>query len=256
MSNNFNNFTIAGLLSTQRKRTMSLVGKTALVTGASRGIGLQIARALSAKGSKVVLMARDEALLRHNVESELVGTGHNYISFDVRQIQEMKAISKHPYLKDVNVLVHCAGISQQSLLTSTPLETIDDIITTNLTAPIVLTQCLVRQLIRNNPSSVVFLSSVLGNKGLRGTSVYSATKSGLQGFTRAMSHELGSKNVRFNSVSPGLVTSTQMGKGLHFDTVLNRGGVCIDEVVQSVLFLCENEAITGQNLIVDNGYIC
>jgi NAD(P)-dependent dehydrogenase (short-subunit alcohol dehydrogenase family) len=159
-------------------------------------------------------------------------------------------------LKNLSILIHCAGVSQASLLHTTSQQDIEEIITTNLTGPIMLTQSLIRPLIKNKPSSVTFLSSVLGLKGLKGTSVYATSKSGIQGFSRAMARELGSKHIRFNCVSPGLVKSTSMGEGFHFDTALDKDSVSIDEVVSGVLLMVENDGVTGQNLVIDNGYIC
>lgn len=233
-----------------------LRGKTALVTGASRGLGLAIAKELSSRGSNVIIMARDKGLLQHNVAHELTGDSHSFIQCDLRDMQQLKQVSKNPLIKDLSIVVHCAGVSQASLLSTTPLPEIENLITTNLTGPIVLTQSLIRPLIKNSPSSVTFLSSVIGLKGLRGTSVYGATKAGLQGFTKSMAREMGKKHVRFNCVSPGLVKSTSMGSGYHFDTALDKDSVAVEEVVQSVMLMIENDGITGQNIVVDNGYVC
>jgi 3-oxoacyl-[acyl-carrier protein] reductase len=86
--------------------------------------------------------------------------------------------------------------------------------------------------------------------------VYSAAKAGLIGFTKALAQELGPKNIRINSISPGLVQETDMGKGLTYDNALQRDSVDIEDIIKTVVFLLENESITGQNIVVDNGFLC
>lgn len=96
---------------------------------------------------------------------------------------------------------------------------------------------------------------MLGLKGFRGTSAYSASKAGLVGFTRALAVEMGSKGLRVNSISPGLIKETEMGQGLKFENVLNKDGVSMESVYQTVEYLLRNQSVTGQNLVVDNGIV-
>lgn len=96
---------------------------------------------------------------------------------------------------------------------------------------------------------------MLGLKGFRGTSAYSASKAGLVGFTRALAVEMGSKGLRVNSISPGLIKESEMGQGLKFENVLNKDGVSMESVYQTVEYLLRNQSVTGQNLVVDNGIV-
>ncbi|KAH3688746.1 hypothetical protein WICPIJ_000253 [Wickerhamomyces pijperi] len=242
---------------------MSLIGKKALITGGSKGIGLTIAKGLSKKGASIILLSRSANLLKHNVENELsiidhTKQSHSYIQSDLSDISNLESTinTNMKLFKDVNILINSAGISQNSLLLKTSTKLTEEIINTNLTSPMILSRLLLKPLLVNKPSSIINISSVLAMKGTRGTSIYSATKAGLLGFTRSLAVELGGKQIRVNSVSPGLVKSTDMGKGLHFENCLNRDSVDQEEIVKTVLFLLENESITGQNIVVDNGYLC
>jgi NAD(P)-dependent dehydrogenase (short-subunit alcohol dehydrogenase family) len=246
-----------------KRSIASLHGKTALITGGSKGIGLEIAKELSNKGASIILLARSKDLLKHNIEHELStidnAQQHSYIQCDLNQtssISEVIQSSSSVDLKRVSILINSAGVSQNSLLYSTSQINISRLIDTNLTSSIILSQLLLKSLITNKPSSIINISSVLGLRGVKGTSVYSAAKAGLIGFTKALAQELGPKNIRINSISPGLVQETDMGKGLTYDNALQRDSVDIEDIIKTVVFLLENESITGQNIVVDNGFLC
>lgn len=239
----------------------TLSGKTALITGGSRGLGLYIAKKLSEKGVNIILLSRQGELLNHNIQHELktVNTNqhHDYIQCDLSNPDTFPetistSLSK---LKSTSILINCAGISQNSLLLSTPPHLISQILNTNLTSSITLTQILMKTLIRNTPSNVINISSVLGLKGFKGTAVYGASKAGLIGFSRSLAVEMGPKNIRVNSISPGLITETEMGKGIKYDNVLGKDGVSLNDVYKAVEFLLENQSVTGQNIVVDNGIV-
>lgn len=239
----------------------SLFGKTALVTGGSRGLGLHIAKNLSQKGVNIILLSRQDDLLNHNIQNELSIINpiqkHDYIQCDLSDIQSLPSIinSSISKLSKTSILINCAGISQNSLLYTTNQDSISQIINTNLTSSIILSQLLMKQLMKNSPSNIINISSILGIKGFKGTTVYSASKAGLIGFTKSLAVEMGSRNIRVNSISPGLIIETEMGHGLHYDNVLGKDGVSLDDVYKSVEFILENGSVTGQNIIVDNGIV-
>ncbi len=238
----------------------SLLGQTALITGGSRGLGLHIAKRLSQNGANIILLSRQGDILKHNIKHELSiisnNQQHHYIQCDLSQLDSIgECLSSSNILQKLNILINCAGISQNSLLFSTSSSSIQSIIDTNLTSSIILSQFLMKPLMRNSPSSIINISSVLGLKGFRGTSAYSASKAGLVGFTRALAVEMGSKGLRVNSISPGLIKETEMGQGLKFENVLNKDGVSMESVYQTVEYLLRNQSVTGQNLVVDNGIV-
>lgn len=241
---------------------MSLLGKTALITGGSKGLGLSIAKRLSANGASVVLLARSKDLLQHNIKEELTildqTQTHSFIQYDLTNLANLEQTIKEnqSLLKRVSILVNSAGIAQNSLLLNTPTTYAENLVSTNLTSSIILSKLLLKPLLVNKPSSIINISSVLGLRGVKGTSVYSATKAGLIGFTKSLAQELGAKNIRVNCISPGLINTTNMGKGLHYENALNKESVDQEDILKTVMFLLENESITGQNIVVDNGFLC
>ncbi|CCH46269.1 3-oxoacyl-[acyl-carrier-protein] reductase [Wickerhamomyces ciferrii] len=246
--------------STSSLSSPSLIGKTAVVTGGSRGLGLHIAKKLSEQGASIILVSRQKDVLRHNLKHELSiisnNQEHGYIQCDLSDTGSIyETFLSANQLKKASILINCAGVSQNSLLFSTPSSLVSKIIDTNLTSSIILSQILLKQLMKNSPSSIINISSVLGLKGFKGTSVYSASKAGIVGFTRALAVEMGSKKIRVNSISPGLIKETEMGKGLHYDNALQKEGVPLNDISNTVLYLLENESITGQNIVVDNGIV-
>lgn len=236
-----------------------LANKTALVTGASRGLGLAISKELASLGASVIMLARNSDLLSQNLSNLPIRNAsqeHHTITCDLRDLSSIPNAISQPFVKNTSILINCAGISQNSLLLRTSPQAIEDLITTNLTAPIILTRHMTKHLISNHPANVVNISSVLGLKGTRGTSVYAATKAGLVGFTKSLAMELGPKKVRCNCISPGLVTETDMGKGLVYETAMGVEGVPVRDVVRAVLGVLQNESVTGHNLVVDRGFLC
>lgn len=239
---------------------MSFYGKTALVTGGSRGIGLHIGKRLALKGCNVILLSRSKDVLKHNIKHELPtidnSQQHSYVVCDLEDTDSIyETVSSSNELKKVSILINSAGMSQNSLLANTNAAQVTKILKTNLTSSIVLSQLLIKPLLKNKPSSIVNISSVLGLKGTKGTSVYSASKAGLIGFTRAMAVELGSKDIRVNCISPGLVKETAIGMhAAEFKNALGKYHVPLDDVVSAVEFLLLNESVTGENLVIDGGY--
>ncbi|KAH3673505.1 hypothetical protein WICMUC_003611 [Wickerhamomyces mucosus] len=240
---------------------MSLIGKTALITGGSKGLGLSIAKGLSKEGANIILLSRSTSNLEYNVKNELnkdYNQIHNFITCDLSkpELIQSSLINYSIFLQNVNILINCAGISQNSILFNTNYLEISKILNINLTSSIILSKLLLKPLILNKPSSIINISSILALKGLKGTSIYSASKSGLIGFTKSLASEIGSKGIRVNCISPGLITDTDMGKGFHYDNALKRQSVDQLDIINTVLFLLNNQSITGQNIVVDNGYLC
>lgn len=203
-----------------------LAGRRAIVTGASKGIGLAIAKNLALLGCSVTMVARNEKLLQQNLD-QLVCTQsqtHNIVAFDLADFARGKEACALGYvslvenLKLATYLVNCAGVATYSLLTKTPHETITNVIDLNLTSPIILSKIALDPMMRLLRKTKVVpcilnVSSMLSTTGLTapGTSAYAALKAGLLGFTESLAAELNGK-IRVNAALPVLVKETDMGR--------------------------------------------
>lgn len=237
---------------------------TALVTGASRGLGLTVAKRLSQNGCSTILCARNETRLRENLQELATNEGqkHSYLVCDLTNSAEISG--KFSKVKDVNILINCAGVMQSSLLMRAQPEEISSIITTNLTAPILISQKISKGMllsVRKHPelpNVIINVASCLAHKSLKGTSVYSASKAGLIGFTKALAKELAPKGIRVNSVSPGLIMDTDMGSsvtGYNAPLKTNEGLCSKEDIADCILALILSSSITGQNIVIDDGYV-
>lgn len=221
-----------------------------LVTGATRGIGLSVAHKLANAGHSVVLAARNKELLESRM-NELPGSGHSTWTVDFKSDS---VVEKPP--ADIDAFVNSAGITSAAPLVATRPAKIEEIIRINLLAPMILARALVRQWVtRRNAGSIVFLSSVLAHRGFPGTTTYGATKAGIEGFSRALAREVGSRHINVNCIAPGLV-DTDMGRLASpklMDNNIVEGLISPDAIADAVLFLLQSRHITGQTLLVDNG---
>ncbi|MFY0406850.1 SDR family NAD(P)-dependent oxidoreductase [Solicola sp. PLA-1-18] len=230
-----------------------------LVSGASRGLGLAMATDLVAQGAKVAAFARTvtpglQALADENPGRVLVG------SVDITDAKACQAFVKQAEteLGVVDGLVNNAAVGQDSLHVHTPVETIERIIATNLTAPLVLTRFVLRRLLaKGGRGRVVNVTSICGQRGYPGLVAYSATKGGLDAATRSLAREFGGR-VLCNSIAPGFFAS-EMSAVLgqtQLDAILRRtptGRLTEPEDVVPVvrMLLRENTNIDGQALVID-----
>ena len=234
----------------------SLEGKSALVTGASRGIGAAIAEELARAGAAVVLgyrSGKEEA-------EELAGRiGGRAIQADVSDPDEAKRLVGEA--GELDVLVNNAGLTRDGLLARMSDEDWRDVIETNLSSIFYTCRAVTRSMMRRRAGAIVNVSSIVGLHGNWGQTNYAASKAGIVGFTKSLAKELGSRNVRANVVAPGYVTTRltevlpeEATKAMLENTALGRLGEPGD-VAGSVRFLCSDEAafITGAVLLVDGG---
>ena len=234
----------------------SLEGKTALVTGSSRGIGRAIALELGRAGASVVVgyrAGRDEA------EAVAAEIGGRALQADVADPEAAKALVEKA--GDLDILVNNAGITRDGLLARMPDEDWRDVIETNLSAMFYTCRAVARPMMKKRGGSIVNISSIVGVHGNPGQTNYAAAKAGIIGFTKSLARELGSRGVRANVVAPGYV-STQLTDVLPDEakaamlaaTPLGRLGDPAD-VAGAVRFLCSDAAsfITGEVLLVDGG---
>ena len=234
----------------------SLGGKTALVTGASRGIGRAIAASLADAGASVVLSYNSGSDEAETLAQEI---GARAVQADVSDPTSAAALVENA--GDVDVLVNNAGVTRDGLLVRMSDDDWNTVIDTNLASVFYTCRAAVRGMMKRRVGSIVNVSSIVGLRGNGGQTNYAASKAGIIGFTKSLARELGSRNVRANVVVPGYVT-TRLTEVLPDDaknamlenTPLGRLGDP-EDVAGAVRFLCSEEAafITGAVLLVDGG---
>jgi 3-oxoacyl-[acyl-carrier protein] reductase len=234
----------------------SLDGKTALVTGASKGIGRAIAAELARAGASVVLGYRSG---KDECEAIAAEVGGRAVQADVSDPAEAARLVEEA--GDVDILVNNAGLTRDGLLARMSDEDWRVVIETNLSSVFYTCRAVCRPMMKKRAGSIVNISSVVGVHGNWGQTNYAASKAGIIGFTKSLARELGSRNVRANVVAPGYV-KTQLTDVLPEEataamlqnTPLARLGEP-EDVAGAVRFLCSDEAsfITGEVLLVDGG---
>ena len=242
---------------------ISLTGRVALVTGASRGIGRAIATRLAGCGALVLAAARGDNA-RGTVESIRAAGGlAELVALDVTdaaagEAAVAAAVAQHG---SIDVLVNNAGITRDQLMLRMKREDWDAVLATNLTSAYTLTQAVLKPMIRQRRGRIICISSVVGQSGNAGQANYAASKAGLIGFAKAVALEVASRNVTVNVVAPGMIETDmthaiaeKAKESLLGRIPLGRLGTA-DEVAAAVAFLASDEAayITGQVLAVNGG---
>ena len=242
----------------------TLKGKIALVTGANRGIGFALARGLARAGATVVLAARNQAKLA-DVAEEIASSGGQAAAFalDVSSEESIKEGAKAVLAQfgKVEVLVNNAGITRDGLMMAMKRPDWDDVLATNLTGAFLLTQALLRPMLKNRWGRIVYISSVVGRTGQAGQVNYAASKAGLIGLTRSLAREVASRGITVNAVAPGYIETPMTAvldekqrTAMMAAIPLGRPGTDA-EIAQSVRFLASDAAayITGHVLDVNGG---
>jgi 3-oxoacyl-[acyl-carrier protein] reductase len=242
----------------------NLEGKTALVTGASQGIGRACALDLAKRGARVALAARSQAKLE-SLSEEIAALGGEAKAFvlDLASEESVQAAAREAvaHFGSVDILVNNAGITKDVLLLRMKRADWDQVLTTNLTGAFLMTRALLNPMLRSRWGRIINISSVVGETGQAGQANYSASKAGLIGFTRSMAREVASRSVTVNAVAPGYIDTAmtaalddkQREAMLSF-VPLGRAGTAAD-VAHAVSFLASEEAayITGHVLDVNGG---
>ena len=242
----------------------SLEGRTALVTGASQGIGRACALELAKAGAKVALAARNEQKLAE-VAAEIAaagGTAHAF-AIDLASEDSIKGGAKAAlaHFGSIEILVNNAGITKDGLMLRMKRTDWDAVLSTNLTGTFLLTQAVVSSMLKARWGRIINISSVVGETGQAGQANYAASKAGLIGLTKSLARELASRGITANAVAPGYIETAMTAvldekqrEAMLTQIPLARAGTDQD-IAHAVRFLASDEAayITGHVLDVNGG---
>jgi 3-oxoacyl-[acyl-carrier protein] reductase len=242
-----------------------LSGKTAIITGASRGIGKAIAEKFANQGANVAFTYLTSAEKAKELEKELSAIGVKVKAYqsDASNIKACEELVSAVIAEfgTVDILVNNAGITRDNLLLRMTETQWDEVININLKSVFNLTKVVVRYMLKVRKGSIINLTSVVGIEGNAGQSNYAASKAGIIGFTKSIAQELGSRNIRCNAVAPGFI-QTEMTSSLNPEIIaeymkdipLGRAG-SPEEVANLVLFLASDLSsyITGQVISICGG---
>ena len=243
-----------------------LKDKTAVITGASRGIGAEIARKFASEGAKLLISATNGSLLSE-VKDEIEKTGVD-IEFKIVDVADSSSFSELikfalETFGAVDILVNNAGINRDKLILAMKDEDWDAVLDVNLKGTFNGIKAVTRPMLKAKGGNIINLTSVVGISGNAGQVNYSASKAGIIGLTKSAARELASRNIRVNAIAPGFI-ETEMTESLSDDAKgkflqnipLGKSGSCAD-VANLALFLASEESnyITGQVINVDGGFL-
>ncbi|MFH4355072.1 MAG: 3-oxoacyl-ACP reductase FabG [Neisseriaceae bacterium] len=242
---------------------MSIKGKIALVTGASRGIGAAIAKCLAQAGAQVVGTATTEEGVQ-KIEHELAAFGGRAKCVELNQLDASQKVLENivQELGPIHILVNNAGITRDNVLVRMREEEWDEVLTVNLKAVYRTCKIVLRGMMQAREGRIINLSSVVGFTGNTGQTNYAASKAGLVGFTKSLAKEVGSRNITVNCVAPGLIQTdmtASLSEASRREEILKhiplRRIGQVEDIAHAVCFLASEEAryITGQTLHINGG---
>jgi 3-oxoacyl-[acyl-carrier protein] reductase len=244
-----------------------LKGKTAIITGASRGIGSGIATVFAQQGADVAFTYSSSSEAAETLEKSLQAYGTKVKAYqsnaaDFVEAQELVAKVLEEF-GQIDILVNNAGITKDNLLMRMGEEDFDKVIEVNLKSVFNMTKAVQRTMLKQRKGSIINMSSVVGIKGNAGQTNYAASKAGIIGFSKSVALELGSRNIRSNVIAPGFI-ETEMTAKLDPAVVdqwragipLKRGGTA-EDIANACVYLASDLSayVTGQTLNVDGGML-
>ncbi|MEF9935179.1 MAG: SDR family oxidoreductase [Clostridium sp.] len=243
------------------------MGKTVLITGASRGIGAACARVFGESGYNVLINYKNSEDKARDLYDELVGKGVNARIFkcDVSVSSEVKAMVNYCLgeFGSIDLLINNAGISQEKLFIDLTDEDIDNMIDSNLKGVLYCSRECLKHMIYEKSGAIINISSIWGMVGASCEVHYSTMKAGIIGFTKALAKEVGPSGIRVNAVAPGVIATDMLSSFseedidvLREETPLMRIGT-VEDVAKTCLFLASNDSsfITGQVISPNGGFV-
>jgi NAD(P)-dependent dehydrogenase (short-subunit alcohol dehydrogenase family) len=248
--------------------TQTLLGKTALITGASKGLGKAIALALAQAGARIALVSRDGTKL-NDVAAEIRGSGGNASVFvadvtDEAQVAQARDAVAAQFGGTLHILINNAGINIRKPVTDFTLAEWNSVLTTNLTSVFLLCRAFVPMMKGRGYGRIINMTSMMSHISLPGRTAYSASKTALLGFNRALALELAAEKITVNGISPG-VCDTEINTPLMQNPELRAQFLAKipvgrfgepSEIAKLALYLCSEDAgfITGTDVIIDGGW--
>ena len=248
--------------------TQTLLGKTALITGASKGLGKAIALALAQAGAGIALVSRDRTKL-NDVAAEIRASGGNASVFvadvtDEAQVAQVRDAVAAQFGDTLHILINNAGINIRKPVTDFTLAEWNSVLTTNLTSVFLLCRAFVPMMKGRGYGRIINMTSMMSHISLPGRTAYSASKTALLGFNRALALELAAEKITVNGISPG-VCDTEINTPLMQNPELRAQFLAKipmgrfgepSEIAKLALYLCSEDAgfITGTDVIIDGGW--
>ena len=248
--------------------TQTLLGKTALITGASKGLGKAMALALAQAGAAIALVSRDDARL-NDVAAEIRNSGGNASVFvadvtDEAQVAQVRDAVAAQFGGALHILINNAGINIRKPVTDFTLAEWNSVLTTNLPSVVLLCRAFVPMMKGRGYGRIINMTSMMSHISLPGRTAYSASKTALLGFNRALALELAPDKITVNGISPG-VCDTEINTPLMQNPELRAQFLAKipvgrfgepDEIAKLALYLCSEDAgfITGTDVIIDGGW--
>ncbi len=243
-----------------------LAGKTALITGGSRGIGAAIARVFAAQGANVAFTYLSSESKANELVDELASNGVIAKAYksDASQFAQADEVVKNVLVDfgNLQILVNNAGITKDNLLLRMSESDWDVVMTTNLKSVFNLTKAALKPMMRAGGASIINISSIIGQRGQAGQANYAASKAGIIGFSKSIAKEYGSRKIRCNVIAPGFIETDMthsLGEASKEEFLqripLGRLGTG-DDIAQAALFLASDHSsyITGQEITVCGGF--
>lgn len=243
---------------------ISLQGKTALITGGSKGIGRSIVETFAKAGTHVAFLARNRDL-SEQLEKEIQAWGVDCISFqaDVSDLEQCAGVVEQTMERfgKIDILINNAGITDDNLIMRMKKEAWDRVIDINLTGIFNMSKSVMRPMMKARYGRIINMSSVVATTGNPGQVNYASAKAGIIGFTKSLAREVASRNITVNAIAPGFVESDMTAqltedqrKALLADIPMNRMGAA-EDIANGALFLASPLAdyITGTTLHINGG---
>lgn len=239
---------------------MELKDKVVLITGSTHGIGAAMALEFAKHGTKVLLNGRKELPGELASELDKLSANYHYLQTDLANT-DLKDFAEEAWnvYGQVDILINNAGLNRDKIFIGMKEADFDQVIDLDLKVPFFLSKNLIKKMNKKRSGVIINLSSIVGIHGNAGQANYAAAKAGLIGLTKSIAREAAMRNIRVNSIAPGMidtqmteVLSERVKKNILEQIPLKRLGNP-SEVAQTAIFLAQNDYITGQNIVVDGG---